>query len=69
MKTQALCPKVICIHDGGMLDDFAERGLPFSFAIFVHRLAQPERLGIFTWHLYCSSLALCAKTWLFQGLA
>ena len=25
MNTQALCPEVICIHDGWMVDDCAER--------------------------------------------
>ena len=27
-----------------------------------------EHFDIITWLLYCSSLAVCAKTWLFQGL-
>ena len=36
---------------------------------FVHHLAQPEHLGIITWLLHCSSLAVCANAWLFQGLA
>ena len=63
MNTLALCPKVICIQDRWMVDDFAEQGLPFSFSMFVHHLAQPECLGI-VWLLHCSSLVFCA-----QGMA
>jgi hypothetical protein len=45
------------------------QGLPLSLSTFVNYLAQPEHLGIITWLLHCSSLAVCAKTWLFRGLA
>jgi hypothetical protein len=29
--------------------------------MFVHPLAQPESLGIITWLLHCTPLAVCAK--------
>ena len=52
-----------------MVETLAERIGYGITSTSVHYLAQPEYLGIITWHLHGTSLAVCAKTWLFQGLA
>ena len=64
MSAQALC-LMLCMSVLRVLT----KGLPFSLSTFVHHLSQPERLGIIIWRLYCTSLAVCAETWLFQRLA
>jgi len=58
------------MHDGWMVESLTERvdqGLPLLLSTLVHYLAVLERLGII-WLLYCTSLAVCARAWLLQGL-